>query len=137
VRVLAHRQVQRRVGRVQVGAAATPVGQPGDSHLTDHRGQPTLVIGLDCTAGHALGVDDVVATDLAQRPQVQVILEQLPHQLPCHRFEEVVGFLGGDGAGGLTHAELEDQLATRGSLDPLRRFRRLERRPPSLTAVAW
>jgi hypothetical protein len=30
------------------------------------------------------------------------------------RFEQVVGFLGGDRAGELTHAELEDQLATRG-----------------------
>lgn len=29
-------------------------------------------------------------------------------------FDQLVGFLGGDGAGGLTHAELEDQLAMRG-----------------------
>ncbi len=30
------------------------------------------------------------------------------------RFEEVVGFLDGDGAGGLSHAELEDRLSTEG-----------------------
>ncbi len=30
------------------------------------------------------------------------------------RFEEVVGFLDGDGASGLSHAELEDRLNTEG-----------------------
>ena len=49
----------------QSGVAATPVGQPGDGHLAEHRGQPTPVIGFDRTATHAGRVDDVDAAGLA------------------------------------------------------------------------
>jgi hypothetical protein len=76
-----HRQVQLRVGGIQVGVATTAVRQPTHPHLPEHGGQRPGVAGLHTAAGHLPGAGHIAQPLFALRPQVQMILEQLPHQL--------------------------------------------------------
>ncbi len=71
VRVLLHREVQLRVGAIQVGVTAATVGQPRHRDLAEHRGQRAGVPGLDAAAGHLLGVEHLLQALLALRPQLE------------------------------------------------------------------
>ena len=79
--MLLHRQVQLPVSRIQVYTATAAVGQSAHRHLSEHRGQRAGVAGLDTAAGHLFGVGHLRQPLFTLRPQVQMILEQLPHQL--------------------------------------------------------
>ena len=81
VRVLLRRQVQKPVGGIQVLAPARPVGEPLDPDLAEHRRKRPPVTALDAPARHTVGIDDPVEPRLPARVQIEVILEQLPHQL--------------------------------------------------------
>ena len=76
------RQVQRRVGRMQIPDAGRPVRQPLDRHRPEHRLQRTPMTGLDPTARHTLITDDLVQALLADRAQREMVIEQPAQQLP-------------------------------------------------------
>jgi hypothetical protein len=61
--------------------AALAIGQPAHLHLAEDQLQLAGVVGLDGAACHPVGVGDVVAARLAHRPQLQVVLGELAHQL--------------------------------------------------------
>ncbi len=81
VRMTLGRQVQQRVGGVQVGGAARAVGTTLDLQFTEDAGQPPLVPGLNGAAAHAVGIDDRLDPSLAVGPQVQMILQEPAQQL--------------------------------------------------------
>src|SRR5439155_19627568 len=72
---------QKPVGGIQVLAPARPVGEPLDPDLAEHRRKRPPVTALDAPARHTVGIDDPVEPRLPARVQIEVILEQLPHQL--------------------------------------------------------
>jgi hypothetical protein len=82
VRVLLDRQVQLGVGRVEVGCPRCAVGQALHADLAEHRRQCSGVPAFDPRAVHPVGIDHLVGAAFAGRPQIQMILRQLPHQLP-------------------------------------------------------
>lgn len=83
VRVLLGRQVQQRVSRVQVGVPPRTVGRAPHSDLAEHGRQPTLASRLRPLTRHPIGPDHPRGPRFPLRPQVQVILQQLPQQLPA------------------------------------------------------
>jgi hypothetical protein len=82
VRVLFLRQVQRRIGRIQVRRPRRAVGHPGDRHLPEHRGQAPLMAGLRAGARHPVRAGHLAATLFPGRTKVQMILQQQPEHLP-------------------------------------------------------
>jgi hypothetical protein len=76
------RQIQRRVGRMQIRQPRRPVSQPLHRHRAEHRLERPGVPGLDPTTRHPLITDDLIQALLANRPQRQMIIEQPPQQLP-------------------------------------------------------
>lgn len=76
------RQVQCRVGRVQVPPPGFAVGDAGHVHLAEDRGQGAGVPGLGAGPAHPVGVADPLDPGFALCTQVQVVLEQLAEQLP-------------------------------------------------------
>ena len=81
MRMALHRQVQRRVGGMEVPTPApgTPTVAPTPSRTPS----PTpSVPSLDPTARHALIADDLLKALLAHRPQRQMIIQQPPEKLP-------------------------------------------------------
>ena len=76
------RQVQRRVGGMQVPKARRPVSEPLDRHRAEHRLKYARVTWLDSTASHPLIADYLLKARLADRAQRQMIIKQPPQQLP-------------------------------------------------------
>ena len=74
VRMLAGRQVQQPIGRVQAGRPGRPVGDPGHRHLTEHRGQRPLMTALRPGPRHLIRARHIVAAGLGGRAQIQMIL---------------------------------------------------------------
>src|SRR5258708_3453038 len=109
------RQVQHGVGRVQVDAAASAVGETGDRHLAEHRVQPTMVAGREAASGHPVGTDDRFQTRLPERAQVQRVLVHLPLQLAAPGIQPLLQLAVGH-AGGLPLQAVQRRLkqGTRG-----------------------
>ena len=61
---------------------ARTVGDPLRLDLAEHRGQLALPPRLGAAPRHPAGPDDRSGPGLPPRSQVQVILQQLPQQLP-------------------------------------------------------
>jgi len=81
--VLLGGQVQHAIGRMQVAASAATVGDPPDLDLTEDRRQPALVSRLGAATRQAIGPDHPLQPALPLRTQVQMVLQQLPEQLPA------------------------------------------------------
>lgn len=64
---------------------------------------------LDAAAGHLFGVGDLAQPLFTLRPQVQMVLEPLPHQLPCTRREQLPQFGVGGVVGTVWVSQLLDQ----------------------------
>jgi hypothetical protein len=82
VRVTLDRQVQRRVGGMQVPQSGRAVRQPLDRHGPEHRLKRTSVPALDPATRHPLIADHPLEALLADRPQRQMVIQQPPQQLP-------------------------------------------------------
>ena len=82
MRVTLDRQIQRRVGRMQIPHPWRPVGQPLDRHGPEHRLQRAPVTLLHPAADHPLIPGDLLKARLSHRPQRQMITEQAAQQLP-------------------------------------------------------
>lgn len=74
------RQVQRRVGRVEVLVAPTAVREPGDGEVAEDRLKGPRMSGFDGSSRGALCVCHRREALLAQSTQVQVVLEELAAQ---------------------------------------------------------
>ena len=81
VRMALDRQVQRRVGRMQVPHSGRPIGQPFDPHRPEHRLQRARVTGLDPPAPSPLNARDLTDALLPRGPQRQMIRQQPAQQL--------------------------------------------------------
>ena len=81
MRVTLHRQIQRRVGRMQTPHPRRPVGQPLHAHGPEHRLQRAHMTALHPAADHPLIPGDVLKALLAHRPQRQMIIKQTAQQL--------------------------------------------------------
>jgi len=101
VRVFLGRQVEHRVGGMQVGLPGCAVGQPRDLDRPEDGGKLAGVAGLDSASTDPVGGRDIDPA-LPHRPQVQVVLEQLAQQGAALDVEAVlelgVGEHGGVGA---------------------------------------
>jgi len=82
VRVALDRQIQRRVGGMQVPHPGRPIRQPLHAHGPEHRLKRALVACLDPTAGHTLVADHLLKALLVHCPQRQMIIKQPAQQLP-------------------------------------------------------
>jgi hypothetical protein len=71
------RQVQVRVGGMQIGVTSSPVRQASDLDLAEHGQQSALMASFHATPGHSVGAYHRLNARLSLRPQVQVILEHL------------------------------------------------------------
>jgi hypothetical protein len=80
--VLLGRQVQQRISRVQVGVAPRTVGRTPHPDLAEHGRQPTLASRLRPLTRRPIGPNHPRGLRLPLRPKVQMILQQLPQQLP-------------------------------------------------------
>ena len=69
MRVTLDRQIQRRVGRVQIPDPRRPVGQPLHAHGPEHRLKRSHVTWLDPRAHLSLIAGDLLQALLAQGPQ--------------------------------------------------------------------
>ena len=78
--VLLGGQVQYRVGGVQIGQPASPVGDPRHDHLPEPGGQSPFTSILGSTPLNAIDVDDLVQARLPAGAKVQAVLEQLAQQ---------------------------------------------------------
>jgi hypothetical protein len=117
VGVLFLREVQGRVGGVQVRRARRPVRDPGHRHLAEHRGQGTAMPGLGAGPRDPVRAGHLPEAGFPGRPQVQVVLEQLAQQLPAVGVQQGLQ-LGGPQPGCLFAAE-----PARHHLEPLPRRR--------------
>jgi hypothetical protein len=106
-------QAQGRIGRVDVDPALGAPGTPTYHDRPEDRGQPTLVAGLDRAAGNAVSAGHRCPRGahrllLADPAQVQVVLQQLPQQLPTPRLQHLLQ-LGMPQPGGPFGAQLAGQ----------------------------
>ena len=83
MRMALHRQIQRRVGGMEVPDPRRPICHPFHRHRPEHRLHGPSVPTLDPTARHALIADDLLKALLAHRPQRQMIIQQPAQQLPA------------------------------------------------------
>jgi hypothetical protein len=79
--VLADRQVERRVGRVQVGMPLAPVGQPFDLDLPEHGAKCPPVAGLHPTARHLADIEHLLEAWFVTGSQLEMVLQQPTQQL--------------------------------------------------------
>jgi hypothetical protein len=82
VRVALDRQIQRRVGGMQVPHPGRPVRPPPHAYGPEHRLQRAHVTILHAAADHSLIAGDLLKPRLAQGAQRQMITEQAAQQLP-------------------------------------------------------
>ena len=101
-------QVQRGVGRIQVGVPAAPVSEPAHVDRTEHRAEWADVPGFHSAVADAVAVGDF-RPHLARRPPVQLTLQHLAQQLPPTSVE-LVFQLGVSQAGGLGSLQPAEQL---------------------------
>ncbi len=104
------RQVERSVGRVQVGPAATPIGQPGDAHLAEDGGERAGMARLHRGSPGPLGVDDGLQARLTLGAEVQMILEEQAEQLPALGAEAVLQLCVAEGTGPVAVKEGDDVI---------------------------
>jgi hypothetical protein len=83
------RQVQRRVGGVQVRLAVVAVGQAFHLDRAEDAGQRPAVTGLDRGVHHPGVVGDRGQPRLVGGAQGQVVLQHAPQQFPATTFEFV------------------------------------------------
>jgi hypothetical protein len=88
-------QPKRRIGRVDVDPALGAPGTPAHHDRPEDAGQQPAVPGLNRTAGDAVGAGHrcrPVAHRLllTQLPPVEVVLQQLPQQLPAPPLQQVL-----------------------------------------------
>jgi hypothetical protein len=76
------RQIQRRVGRMQIPEAGRPVRQPLHGHGAEHRLKRAHMTGLDPAARHPLITDDLIQALFADRAQREMVIKQPAQQLP-------------------------------------------------------
>ena len=76
-------QVQHRVGRVQVGGPGGAVGDACDAGLAEHCGQAPGVTGLGVGVPHPGCVGHLGQPLFPLGTHVQVVLQELPQQLPA------------------------------------------------------
>ncbi len=81
-------QVQPAVGRIEVGVSAVTVGETFDADRPEDARKGPDVAGLDRAVRHPICVDDLDA-GLANRAQVQVLLEHAAQQFPAPLVEMV------------------------------------------------
>ena len=75
------REVEHRVGGVQVGPAPRPVGETGDLDGAKDRGERPVVARLYCPVADTMGIGDLFQGDLSHGAQVKVVLQQLTFEL--------------------------------------------------------
>ena len=106
------RQRQGGIGRIDVARSRAAPGAPGHLHRAEQRGQEPAMAGLqpgprDPVRTHRRGALLPRAVLFSRRPQVQVVLQQLPLHLPPPG-EELFDFTGGQ-PGRLGALQLSDQ----------------------------
>ena len=106
-------QTQGRIGRVDACPALRAPGTPAHHDRPEDAGQQTLVAGLDRAAGDAVGAGHrrrplAHRVFLAELAQVEVVLQQLPQQLPTPRLQQLLQ-LGMPQPGGPFGAQLHGQ----------------------------
>ena len=106
-------QVERGVRGVQVGLSPAPVGQSGDGHLAEDRGERPGVPRFHRPTVDAVGVDDLLQARLALGAQVQVVLVRQAEQLPALGAEAILQ-LGVAERGGPVAIEEADHLLEAG-----------------------
>jgi hypothetical protein len=82
--VMLMREVEHRVGGVQVGPAPRPVGETGDLDGAKDRGERPVVARLYCPVADTMGIGDLFQGDLSHGAQVKVVLQQLTFELAPH-----------------------------------------------------
>jgi hypothetical protein len=108
VRVTLDRQIQCRVGGMQVPHPRRPIGQPLHAHGSEHRLQCTYVTWLDPGAYPSLIAGDLLEARLAHGPQRQMIIKQAAQQLPPVNIEVLLK-LGMRQAGSVRPIKKADQ----------------------------
>ena len=117
----ARRQGQGGVGRTPVGRSRFPPGAPGHPDRAEQGGQQPAVPGLQPGPGDRVGTrrGSALLAGLLffpRRPQVVVVLEQLPDYLPAPLVEEVFQLAGREPGRGGT-GELGGQRGEHGFRD--------------------
>jgi hypothetical protein len=82
VRVLLGSKVQDAVSEVQAGVPGLAVGGALHGDRPEHRAQRAATAGLGVSAADSVGPHHLLQPGLALRTQVQMVLGQLPQQLP-------------------------------------------------------
>jgi hypothetical protein len=108
VRVALDRQIQRRVGGMQVPHPGRPVRPPPHAYGPEHRLQRAPVTILHAAADHSLIASDLLKPRLAQGAQRQMIIEQAAQQLPPVNIKMLLK-LGMRQAGGVGPIKEADQ----------------------------
>ena len=104
------RQVQDRIGRIQVAFAAPAVGEAGDVDRAEHGLQRPDMLGLNAAVCVAVDVGDLRQARLTGRPQVQMVLVEQPDQFPNIDRQPGFELTMGQAAGLLVAQERTDLL---------------------------
>ena len=96
VRVQLERQVQLRVGGMQLGVAPPPVSHACDLDLAENGQQPALVVSLHAASRNSVGSHHCFQAQLLLGAQVQVVLEHLAEQLAALYLQALLRFAVGE-----------------------------------------
>jgi hypothetical protein len=107
------RQVQHRIGGIEVLRSLCPVGEAGDGDFAEDRPEVTGMAALDGVVAGTLGVGHRLGAYLARRTHVEVVLEELAAELPPGEFETALEVLVGE-TGGLAAAQEADEPLVEG-----------------------